>query len=167
MKRIRISSGHYAIVDDIDYPLVSKYTWTLSKSGNRLYAITTKRRTPIKYSKRDTIYLHRLIMNVSGWHNCVDHINGDGLDCRRSNIRLCTRGQNAMNLKIRVDNSSGYKGVYFNQQRKKYAAQIQIDKKTKFLGLFHTKEEAAEKYNEYALMYYGEFSSINKLNICK
>lgn len=104
----------------------------------------------------------------AGPREIIDHINGDGLDNRKQNLRICTKSENACNRGIDRDNTSGYKGVCYISNKtkrvKRWIAQIAINKKHICIGYFHTKEEAAIAYNEAATKYHGEFA---KLNIIK
>ncbi|HEJ8266517.1 TPA: HNH endonuclease [Klebsiella oxytoca] len=93
----------------------------------------------------------------------VDHIDGDKLNNRITNLRLCTQNQNTRNRRIHSNNAAGLKGVYFNdspRNRKKWIAQISIAKKKIRLGRFHTKEEAHRAYVAASMQYHGDFSSI-------
>ncbi|MFA6118161.1 MAG: HNH endonuclease [Sphingomonas sp.] len=92
----------------------------------------------------------------------IDHINGNGLDNRRSNLRGATQRQNLQNAGRRVDNTSGFKGVYYSQASKKWAAQIRYEGKQKYLGLFHDARDAAKAYNAAALKYFGAFARLNE-----
>src|SRR5438132_1563788 len=93
MKQIPLSNGQFATVDDEDYDLVARFSWTVSIRRHTSYATAYGgggRKAAVR------IYLHRLIM-APPFGIEVDHINHDGLDCRRSNLRLCSRSQNFMN----------------------------------------------------------------------
>ena len=119
--------------------------------------------------RRSGIQLHRFLMKLIG---CdidgleIDHINGNRLDNRISNLRMATDAQNASNRKIPVNNSSGFKGVHFQKNNKNWVARIGIGKKRKHLGAFKTKEDAAKAYNAAAKEKYGEFAKLNSLNAC-
>jgi hypothetical protein len=89
----------------------------------------------------------------------VDHINGNGLDNRDENLRLATNSQNQMNSRKRSGTSSRYKGV--SLQRKRWRAQIKLDGKLIYLGMFDTEEQAAMAYDYAAIELFGEFSRIN------
>jgi len=106
-------------------------------------------------------FLHRLlaqafIPNPEG-KPCVDHIDGDPQNNSILNLRWATRSENQYNSRIRTDNTSGYKGVYFDKAAGKWRVRIKVDGKEKYLGRFHTKEEAAAVYEEAAKELHGEF----------
>lgn len=103
--------------------------------------------------------IHRLIMGVTDKDIVVDHINHNGLDNRKSNLRICTSGQNTCNCLTSKNNKSGHKGVYWSKERKKWCAQISINNKTKGLGRYDTIEEAIEARKKAAKEYYGEFAN--------
>lgn len=157
MKKIELSKGMVALVDDTDYSLVSQFKW----SFDGRYA----RRS--EYPSNKKIYLHRFLLGVSGFYQTVDHINGDKLDCRRSNLRVATRGQNNTNTRlVRKNNSSGFRGVSKMLEvygwNGRWKAQIQGGgEKNRFIGSFKTKEEAARAYNEAAKKLHGEFAVLN------
>ena len=107
--------------------------------------------------------LHRVIwMYVYGeWPSrCIDHINGNRSDNRLINLRLATHAENSHNMKTHKDNTSGYKGVYFQKRRGKWAARIQINGKRKELGRFNTPEEASDAYKTASIKYHGNFSRL-------
>ncbi|WP_110877309.1 HNH endonuclease [Franconibacter helveticus] len=119
--------------------------------------------------KGKNIRLHRIIwILVNGEipsSLVVDHIDGDKLNNRISNLRLCTQNQNTLNRRVHSNNASGFKGVYYNdspRNKKKWIAQISIDKRKIRLGRFYTKEEAHEAYVVASKKYHGEFSSFSK-----
>ena len=87
----------------------------------------------------------------------IDHINGNRLDNRIENLRLCTPQQNQWNRSKSVKNTSGFKGVSYEKKNKKWRARIKIDGGNKCLGLYQTKQEAADAYNSYAKKIHGEF----------
>lgn len=108
------------------------------------------------------IYLHRYIMKPDD-NMLVDHINGDPTDNRKSNMRICDRSENAYNKTKSKNNKSGYKGVYWDIQKKKWMAQIGRNKRTKllrttFLGYYETPELAHEAYCKAAKEAYGEYA---------
>lgn len=155
MKQIQLTKGYVTIVDDEDFKWLSKFKWcaTVNKSGSvRAYRGT-------KSNKKCTGFLmHRVIMNAPP-EKQVDHINGNPLDNRRCNLRLCTGVENARNKGKKRNNTTGYCGVF--TKRKKFRAQVNINKKTISLGVFDTPEEAARAYDAAVVNLHGEFARLN------
>ena len=106
--------------------------------------------------------MHRLIIDCPV-NMQTDHINGNGLDNRKSNLRVCYNYQNARNQKLRPNSNSGFKGVSLIKDRNKWVAQIKVNGKVKYLGAYTLKEEAARAYNKAAKELFGEFAWLNKL----
>ena len=147
MKYIVLSQGKEAIVDDEDYDLISSHKWSFD--GN--YAIRMVRLD----GKQRCVLMHRVLNNTpKGKH--TDHINGDKLDNRRENLRVCTSSQNHMN-KISKRGTSKYKGVYKEKRRKGWIVRI----KRIYIGEFSCEIEAAKAYNEAAIREFGEFARLN------
>jgi hypothetical protein len=155
MREIRLSKGEIAIVDDVDFERVSSYAWFYHPAG---YALRTYREDGVTKTER----MHRFILDAPKGYD-VDHINGNGLDNRRSNIRLATRSQNNYNKGLQLNNTSGYKGVYWVPKKKRWRVVIHVNKKRINIGTFKEKVEAAKAYNKAALMYHGEFAKLNEI----
>ncbi len=153
MKTINLSRGYTAIVDNEDYDELSKYKWSASTCGKYAYRITGKRN-----GKRRTVRMHRVIIDIESGME-TDHVNGNGLDNRRCNLRQCTRSQNMFNRPALKNNKSGYKGVYWSLG--KWRAAIQCNKITYRLGGFDDKKDAAIAYNNRAQELFGEFAWLN------
>ena len=139
-------------IDDRDYKLVKDIPWHLS-CGTALGGSK-------KFGK--PILMHRLIMKAKEGYE-VDHINHDRLDNRRSNLRLCSHGNNKYNSSKRSTNTSGYKGVYRVAHISKWVARLQKDNKHHILGYFANKHEAAKAYNKGAKKHFGKYASLNKI----
>jgi hypothetical protein len=138
-------------IDPEDNHLLVRYSWFVNNRGY-LYS-------PLK---KQTLLLHRLVMGLgSGRKVQVDHINGDKLDNRRANLRLCDNRQNHQNTSKPVTNTSGFKGVHSHPMSKKWVAAISINSKLTHLGMFETKELAAKAYDDAARKFYGEFARLN------
>lgn len=105
---------------------------------------------------------HRIIMSAPN-DMYVDHINHDGTDNRKKNLRLCTNAENQWNTQRQTNNISGYKGVGWYNPRKKWRVLIQINGKKKYIGIYDDKIEAAKAYNEAAIKYHGEFACLNEI----
>ena len=154
-------SGMFAIVDDEDFEMLSQFKWYAGKDS----------RTDTHYAIRNASgsgspRMHRLIMKVNGSKVHVDHINLDGLDNRRCNLRVCTQSQNAYNgkkYKSRRDKkmSSQHKGVCWDSQSGKWLACGYMNNKNINLGRFDKEIDAARAYNKFAKKHYGEFARLN------
>lgn len=156
---IPLTQGKVALIDTEDAARVLQYRWHVAKRSPNYYAATSKER------RRDhrVIYLHRLIVNAKpGEH--VDHINGNGLDCRRVNLRICTNAENRRNMRVRRGVSQ-FKGVARSQKNgsRQWEAYIWKDNKKICLGWYHTEEEAARAYNAAALEFHGDFACLNEI----
>ena len=142
----------YALISDEDFEEISKYRWYLHPDLWNKYVNMKK--------DKKTVYLHRFLMNAKKGQ-FVDHINGDGLDNRRENLRLCTNAQNGMNRKMQKNNVSGFRGVYSRNNGTRWEAQIYLKSKRIYLGNFDSAEKAAHIYDLAALKYHGEFARLN------
>ncbi len=159
MKEIPLTKGFVTIVDDCDYEELSQYKWHVVLMHSSPKAV---RKTPgDENGKQHAIYMHRQIMNAPPGMD-VDHINHDTLDNRRStNLRVCTRAQNAANQRKGTGCSSQFKGVSWEKDRGKWRAQITISGKSTYLGLFDDEVDAACAYNAEARVKFREFALLN------
>lgn len=145
-KLIPLSKGKFAKVDNNDFEEISKHNWCFS-SNNYAY-------------NHSLGFMHRFIMNTPK-HLDTDHINGDGIDNRRINLRTCTTIENCRNQRKRKNSSSKYKGVHFCKIMNKWKFSIKKDNKTSFYGYSETEEEAAKAYDKKAKELFGEFAYLN------
>jgi hypothetical protein len=153
---IPLSQGKCALIDAADVPRVCAYKWyALTTRGGKTYACRNIRRPD---GRRTTQYLHRFLAGAPDGLE-VDHRNGDGLDCRRENLRCATRPQNCANVPKAAQNTSGYIGVSWRKDRCKWIAQIQVQGKHIHIGQFDSPEAAAEARARYARDVHGEFAS--------
>lgn len=153
-KELKLTRGYTAIVDDEDYEWLSKWKWTALPTAHRVYA----RRAYWDGDKYKTVYLHRQIMNATG-KITVDHINRDGLDCRRANMRLATNSQNCFNTGMRRNNTSGIRGVSWWKAMRAWRADIRIMGRHIHLGKFLTIRAAESAYRAAAEQFQGEFAA--------
>lgn len=153
MKMVPLTHGKSALVDDSDFEQVSQFRWIAVRRKHVFYALRSFKRK----GKKICILMHRMVMNC-GLGEEVDHRNRNGLDNTRANLRLATHSQNMGNQQRRKDNKSGFKGVSYNRARGKWQAHIMIHKKSIYLGLFTTPEEAHAAYCAAAKEHFGEFA---------
>lgn len=150
MKKIQLTQNKYVLVDDEDYIKLNQYNWHVCKGKSTYYAI----RRSCKLKK--TIYMHRVIMNPPNNLN-IDHINHNGLDNRKENLRMCNQSQNLGNSRISKHNTSGMKGVCWDKRNKKWIVRIKIYGKNKHLGRFKDKNSAKNVYEKAAKQHFGSF----------
>lgn len=156
MKEIKLTQGKVAIVDDDVYERENGRKWHAFRGGNGIWYASRKSSFP----KQKTILLHREIMNAPPDMQ-VDHINRNGLDCRRENMRLCSHIENQYNKDTYLNNKSGYKGIRWHKRDKRWQARITVDRKVIHIGYFVTAEEAARAYDEAARKHHGRFAKTN------
>lgn len=154
MKEILFSKGRIALVDDDDFIWLSAHTWHFH-SG---YAGTNLKVANKKYKNA---LMHRMILGLTDSKISVDHINGNGLDNRKINLRICTHAQNSRNQRMAKNNKSGYKGVTWRARDNLWRATICINGKQIDVGMSKCKEKAARLYDEAAKKYHGEFARLN------
>ena len=157
-KKIPLTQGKYAIVDDADYEWLMEWQWCAAKmhprSGNAEYVYAATH-----MGSSSLVLMHRAIMDATdGKH--VDHINGNRLDNRRKNLRIVTPSMNLANSKKQKNNTSGYMGVS-RDRGGRWRTQLNFQKKRYYGGLHDTPEEAARAYDELAKEIHGEFATLN------
>lgn len=160
MKKLLVTHKKYgdrfALIDEDDYEFLSKFTWSLKKFPNQEYP-----RCNIWINgKRSSVYMHKLVLPKA---KIVDHINGNGLDNRKENLREATKANNNRNTKKPKSGvSSIYKGVCAEKSKTSpWRAYITVDYKRIHLGSFKTQEQAAQAYNKAAIKYFGEYARLN------
>lgn len=162
-KLISLTKNYHTVVDDKYFEILNQHTWCahLYKNGS-CYA---EKRIIIN-DKATILKMHRHILQLEGYvlsNNEIDHINGDGLDNRVENLRICSRKNNSRNRKLSKNNTSGYKGVIWINRLNKWRARIKVDYKTIHLGYFVSKDDAARAYNLAASKYFGDFARLNTI----
>lgn len=161
MKKIPLTQGKFALVDDEDYEAISKYKWRLlSQPGkNTCYAVRTKWRPETKDCRDQR--MHRQLLGITDSKTFVDHKDGNGLNNQKNNLRICTASQNLANARVSKSNSSGLKGVSWHKAAKKWQAYISFDKKRIHIGLFENINDAGAAYDKKAVQIYGAFAKTN------
>jgi len=149
-----VAANHrYTIVDPDDYQKLAEYNWQLCDSETGGYVL--------RLAGHQFISMHRVIMNAPKG-KIVDHIDRNGLNNTKINLRFATRRQNNCNVRRETKTkTSKYKGVSFTSKIKKWRAQIKYDETTKHLGYFDNEEDAARAYDEAAKIYHGQFAALN------
>ncbi len=154
---IPLTKGHFVLVDEEDYPVYSQFNWSASVLPRTVYAYLRRNHE----GKSRILFLHRVITGAPHGMQ-VDHINGNGLDCRRSNLRVCTVRANHQNIrKTVVSTSSQYKGVSWDKCRSKWLAKVKAGGRYFNVGRFDDEEDAARAYDTKARDLFGEFARLN------
>lgn len=155
MKKIELTKGKFAIVDDEDFDFLNQWEWCYTSSG---YAMRT-----VKIDGKDQfILMHRLI-NGTPKGMYTDHKNGDGLDNRKINLRNATNSNNQMNRINLPGGTSAYRGVSWASKARKWKSAIKLNQKSINLGYFDDESEAAKAYNDAAEKYHGVFARLNDI----
>ena len=155
-----LPTGDHAKFDDDDWPLVRPYRWTAKideRKPIRIYVCATYTIEGTHLGTR--ILMHRLIMGFPRLPCLIDHMDGDGLNNRRDNLRIATASQNAQNQIKRANAQGRYKGI--TQRNGNWRAQITVNYRKKYLGTFKTEEEAARVYDDAARLFFGPNARVN------
>jgi len=148
---IALTKGKFAIVDAADYERVNAYKWCATGSGRRVYAC--------RHYNGKNLSMHRFLMNPPQWM-VVDHIDGNGLNNRRSNLRICTQRQNVYNSRPK-GKSSRYKGVCRDKSKNRWVVYVRHNGRNHYVGRFRDEIEAARAYDRKAYELFGEFAWLN------
>lgn len=159
-RAIQLTRGKWALVDEADYEFVSEWRWTATRGKHSCWYAGRS----IHHSDGSIQYvrMHRVILGVGPGEE-VDHKNGDGLDNRRSNLRVCTHLDNTRNVALSGNNTSGFKGVYWCNRSRKWQACIKVDRRQLWLGGFASAADAAKAYDAAAIKHFGEFARTNAM----
>ncbi len=157
-RQITLTQGQIALVDADDYEILSQWRWFAhwDKSGHRFYAA---RLVTIGRKKQKYVSMHRFLLSFPALK--VDHIDRNGLHNWRNNLRVATDPQNGVNRKLQINNGSGFRGVYYRKDSRKWGAFLKLDQVHVHLGLFPTAEAAAHARDGEALKRFGEFAVLN------
>lgn len=155
-----VKGKYSAMVDDGDYEWLNQFTWSVQFDTNTHYAV---RATSRRLGKQKKIKMHREILGISDSKIKIDHIDHNGLNNQRCNIRYSTCSQNSMNKRKNKNASSKYMGVYLIRRKKciRYGAFIQHNRISHSVGIFETEIEAAKARDIKAKELFGEFANLN------
>ena len=152
MKKILLTQGKQALVDNDMFDYLNQWKWYAHKDRYTYYAQ--------RYERHRTIIMHRVVLKaIKG--QISDHRNCDGLDNQRHNLRLVTRSQNGQNQRINIKGSSKYKGVSWHKRDQIWRARIKLYGKFIHLGNYHNETIAAWAYDQMAKNLFGEFARVN------
>jgi hypothetical protein len=165
-RRIRLTQGKFAIVDPGDYDKLAKYKWFAVRSERGYYAVRMTKAKKGSGVKQKGVRMHRAIVGVPEG-KIIDHIDHNGLDNRRANLRVATRRQNTWNKrKQRGKCSSKYKGVTWLKSEARWQARISCKGRSIFIGYFDDEKAAARAYDAKAAELFGEYAALNFGGIC-
>lgn len=154
MKKIKLTQGKFALVDNEDCERINQFNWYVDNTYGYWRA---KRNIPFN-GKQTTLLMARYILDVTDSKQFVDHRNHNTLDNQKHNLRICTHAENLRNRKIQKDNKSGYKGVSYFKRDRNWRARIHINHKEMYLGTFDNPKLAHKAYCKAATKYFGEFA---------
>ena len=146
------SNGEIILIDSDDFEKVKRYTWCIGKTGY-----------PVANTGKKVVKLHRYILNLSDSKDIRDHINGNPLDNRKSNLRKCTVADNNKNCKLSKNSKTGYTGVLLTRSGK-YRARIMVNRKEIGLGIYETMEEAIFARRKAEEKYYGDYAPYKNID---
>lgn len=152
---VPLTMGKFAKIDRCDIDLVHHWNWRCMVHRNTCYAV----RSITIDGKKSTILMHRVLLDAGDGFQ-VDHINRDGLDNTRKNIRLATASQNRLNQGVRSDSRSGLKGAFWSDERLKWRSHITVDGSKVYLGSYDAPEDAHAAYARASREFHGEFGSV-------
>ena len=157
IRHIMLTRTMFTVVDAEDFEALAKLPWyALSMNGGQRFCAA---RTEQSGGRRRTVLMHRVIVNAPQ-NAFVDHANGNPLDNRRCNLRICTPAQNLQNARPR-GGASRFKGVHWHNQNGVWRTCIKVNGRALHLGCFHDEVEAAQAYDDAALKHFGEFARTN------
>lgn len=154
MKKIALTRGQFALVDDTDFEWLNQWKWYYQPHRQTGYAKRTQRID----GKKTHISMHHLVIGKPPIGLVTDHMDCNGLNNQRHNLRFCTDAENKRNRDKTKQNSSGIKGAYWQKQINRWYSRIQVNGKSIYLGTFDTAQLAGEAYNRAAIIHHGEFS---------
>lgn len=158
MKMIWLTKGQFTLVDDEDFEYLSQWKWKATKIKNSYYATRSVHKKEGKFS---TMFIHRIVLNVTDRNILIDHRDGNPLNNQKNNLRPANKSENAANQKARSGCTSKYLGVSWHKPLNKWKVNLQKDKVNRHIGYFASEQDAALAYNNAAKIFHGEFANLN------
>lgn len=157
MKKIPLTQGKFALVDDDDYNFLMQWTWYADRHPRKNFPdlFIAARKITVGTHKQKTILMHRIIMKA-GKDESIDHRNHNSLDNQKSNLRKCSQMQNCQNK--RMKSRILPRGVTYCKREQKYLAQIMVERRNKFLGYYDNPQDAEKAYHAASIDFHKEFS---------
>lgn len=162
-KCIELTKGKVAIVDDEDYYWVSQWNWFATEISGIWYARRSKKKGVLRNCESFEVYLHRVVTRTTNKKLVVDHLDTNGLNNQKSNLRVCTLAENNNHTSSHKDSTSKYLGVSYDSTRHKWKVSLRYQGKTILNKRFDTEIEAARAYNIAAKKYIGNNINFNKV----
>jgi len=145
MKKIKLTQGKYALIDNEDYDRINQYKWFTRKDGQNFYAV---KKLYILNGKRRNVSMHQIIMGNTPKNKEIDHIDRNGLNNQKKNLRFVTHQENMVNQRVRTTNKTGFRGIDYNKQHQKYRVRIMLNGKSIFMGYFKNLKDAVKKISQ-------------------
>ncbi len=157
MKKIKLTKGKFALVDDKDFARLNVFNWYAAESKGAFYAM---RKVLLKDGIWKAVKMHHVILGSPKDGMQADHADGDSLNNQRKNLRWSTPSQNRLNRGVFKNSSTGLKGIGLIVRSGKWQARVQINNKRVSLGHFVKKEDARRAHASYVKKHVGEFARL-------
>ena len=161
MKLLPLTKDKFALVDDDDYYWLSQWNWFAVEIKNIWYARRSKKKGVLRSNEKYEIYLHRIVMKCSNINFVIDHLDKNGLNNQKENLRICTKSENNKHTSSHKNSSSQYLGVSYDKNRNKWSANLMNNGKRILFKRYNTEIEAAKAYDITAKTQFGVYANLN------
>jgi hypothetical protein len=161
MKLLPLTKDKFALVDDDDYYWLSQWNWFAVEIKNTWYARRSKKKGVLRSNEKYEIYLHRIVMRCSNIDFVIDHLDKNGLNNQKENLRICTKSENNKHTSSHKNSSSQYLGVSYDKNRNKWSANLMNNGKKILFKRYNTEIEAAKAYDITAKTQFGVYANLN------